>query len=98
MLVIVIVYLMTVMMHEGNMMNERKREKANKYFLPKISPRHHMGQIVLDGYFPQKLSLFFQLQQLFLSTFGVESPASFDISGQSCRQGSAKLIFGPTTS
>ena len=41
MLVIVIVYLMTVMMHEGNMMNERKRKKANKYFLPKISPRYN---------------------------------------------------------
>ena len=26
-----------------------------------------------------------------------ESPASINISGQSCRQGSAKLIFGPTT-
>ena len=39
MLVIVIVYLMTVMMHEGNMMNERKREKTNKHFFPKISPR-----------------------------------------------------------
>ena len=51
-----------------------------------------------DGYFFQKLSLFFQLQQLFLSTFGLESPASINISGQSCRQGSPKLIFGPTTS
>ena len=51
-----------------------------------------------DGYFFRKLSLFFQLHRLFFSTFGVESPASIDISCQSCRQGSAKLIFGPATS
>ena len=73
------------------------REKKNIHWT--IAEEHaYMGQIVLDGYFPQKLSLFFQLQQLFLSTFGVESPASINISGQSCRQGSPKLIFGPTTS
>ena len=44
--------------------------------------QQHMVEISQDGYFLQKLSLFFQLHRLFLSTFGIEPPPSIDFSGQ----------------
>ena len=53
----------------------------------------YMVDIVQDGYFLQKLSLFFQLHRLFLSTFGIEPPPSIDFSGQWCRPQSVKLIL-----
>ena len=53
----------------------------------------HMVDIVQDGYFLQKLSLFFQLHRLFFSTFGIEPPPSIDFSGQWCRPESEKLFF-----
>ena len=53
----------------------------------------HMVEISQDGYFLQKLSLFFQLQRQFLSTFGIEPPPTIDFSGQSCRRQSVKLIL-----
>ena len=52
----------------------------------------HMVDIALDGYFLQKLSLFFQLYRLFFSTFGIEPPPSIDFSCQWCRPQSVKLI------
>ena len=57
-----------------------------------------MVDIVLDGYFPQKLSLFFQLRRLIMSTFCIESPVSIDLPGQSCLPESEKPSFGPATS
>ena len=47
-----------------------------------IKSNIHMVDIVQDGYFLQKLSLFCQLHRLFLSTFGIEPPPSIDFSGQ----------------
>ena len=58
----------------------------------------YMVDIFLDGYFPQKLSLFFKLQRLIMSTFCIESPVSIDSPGQSCLPESGKPSFGAATS
>ena len=59
---------------------------------------HYMVGISQDGYFPQKLSLFFKLWRLFLDTFCIESFVSIGFSGQSGQRQSGKLIFRPVTS
>ena len=57
-----------------------------------------MVEISQDGYFSQKLSLFFQLQRLIRSTSCIESFVSIDSPGQSCLPESGKTSFGSTTS
>ena len=66
------------------------------FFIIKNGP--HMVEISQDGYFLQKLSLFFQLQRLIMSTFCIESTVSIDSPGQSCLPELGKSSFWPATS
>ena len=53
----------------------------------------YMVEISQDGYFLQKLSLFFQLQRLIMSTFCIESTVSIASPGQSCLPELGKSSF-----
>ena len=58
----------------------------------------HMGEISQGGYFPQILSLFLQIRQLFSSTFCIDSIVLIISTGQSHVPESGKPSFWPGTS
>ena len=57
------------------------------------SQHDYMGEIALDVYFPQILSLFLQIRQLFSSTFCIDSIVLIISTGQSHVPESGKPSF-----